>query len=283
MKTARVSILKCLLGLAILLPGISTVQAGQLAERIAKGESIRLGFANEVPWSYTGPNNEALGFVNAYAIGVLKKMGYKNIEAVVTDWDGLVPGLQANRVDLVTGGIYILGSRCGSMTFSEPMAKVSDGFIVKTGNPSNIHTYKDFVKTGTTMVTGTGYSNIEAARKEGVPDEHIMQVPGSTEILAAVTSGWASAGAVDAIIARDLANKSNGQVEATDPNDLPEWTQAYVGIAFRNADADFVKQFNEAQKEYLGSPAMLEAVKPYGYDQKILPGDKTTAWVCANR
>ncbi|WP_343115899.1 transporter substrate-binding domain-containing protein [Ostreiculturibacter nitratireducens] len=265
--------------------GASTVAAiaGPLMDRINAGESIRIGFANEVPWAYPGENNAPLGFVNAYVLGVLGKMGYENIEPVVTDWGGLIPGLQANRFDVITGGMYILGSRCENVTFSEPMAKVSDAFIVQAGNPEGISTYKDFVEKNATMVTGAGFNTVEAALKEGVPESQIMQVPGPTEILAAVKAGRAAAGAVTFFTAQELAKGSGGEIEVTDPGALPEWTQNWVGIGFRHDDADFVEAFNMAQAEYLGSPEMLAAVAEYGYDEKVLPGDEPTEWVCQNR
>ncbi len=257
--------------------------AGPLMDRIEAGESIRIGFANEVPWAYPGENNAPLGFVNAYVLGVLGEMGYDNIEPVVTDWGGLIPGLQANRFDVITGGMYILNSRCENVTFSEPMAKVSDAFIVQAGNPEGVQTYKDFVDKGATMVTGAGFNTVEAALKEGVPEAQIMQVPGPTEILAAVKAGRAAGGAVTFFTAQELAKNSGGEIEVTDPGALPDWTQNWVGIGFRHDDADFVAAFNEAQKAYLGSEAMLAAVAEYGYDEKVLPGDETTEWVCANR
>lgn len=257
--------------------------AGPLMDRIAAGESIRIGFANEVPWAYPGEGNAPLGFVNAHVLGVLGEMGHDNIEPVVTDWGGLIPGLQANRFDVITGGMYILNSRCENVTFSEPMAKVSDAFIVQAGNPEGIQTYKDFVEKNATMVTGAGFNTVEAALKEGVPEAQIMQVPGPTEILAAVKAGRAAGGAVTFFTAQELASSAPGEIEVTDPGALPEWTQNWVGIGFRDGDADFVAAFNEAQKAYLGSEAMLASVAEYGYDEKVLPGDETTEWVCANR
>lgn len=257
--------------------------AGPLMDRIAAGETIRIGFANEVPWAYPGEANAPLGFVNAYVLGVLGQMGHDNIEPVVTDWGGLIPGLQANRFDVITGGMYILGSRCENVTFSEPMAKVSDAFIVKAGNPEGVETYRDFVEKNATMVTGAGFNTVEAALKEGVPESQIMQVPGPTEILAAVKAGRAAGGAVTFFTAQELAKNSGGEIEVTDPGALPDWTQNWVGIGFRDADADFVAAFNAAQEAYLGSPEMLAAVAEYGYDEKVLPGDEATEWVCANR
>lgn len=261
----------------------TAMMAGPLMDRIDGGDSIRIGFANEVPWAYPGEDNEAKGFVNAYVMGVLGEMGYDNIEPVVTEWGGLVPGLNAGRFDVITGGMYILGSRCENVTFSEPMAKVGDAFIVPTGNPKGLNNYEQLAESKAMFVTGAGYNQIEAAEKGGVEDSMVMTVPGPTEILAAVRAGRADAGGVTYFTAKNLADQSKGEVEVSDVSQLPDWTQNWVGIGFRDADADFVEAFNAAQAEYLGSDAMMEAVGEYGYSKGNLPGDMTTAKVCDMR
>ena len=149
--------------------GISTsTLAGPLTDRIESGETIRIGFSNEVPWAFPGDNDAPLGFANVHTLGVLKAMGYDNIEPVVTDWGGLIPGLKANRFDIITGGMYILEARCESIDFSEPMGIFGDAFVVPTGNPKNITSYADIKDQGATMVTGAGYNTVEAAKREGV-------------------------------------------------------------------------------------------------------------------
>lgn len=257
--------------------------AGPLTDRINAGETIRIGFANEIPFAYPGPDGSPKGFVNAETLGVLKKMGYENIEAVQTDWGGLIPGLQAGRFDIITGGMNILASRCENIAFSEPMAKIGDAFIVAAGNPKGLNTYVDIKDRGAVMVTGSGYSNIEAAKAAGVEEANIMQVPGPTEILAAVKAGRADAGAGTYFTVKQLADSTGGELEVTDPAALPEASINWAGIGFRKEDQDFLDAFNAAQKEYLGTPEMMEAVKEYGYGEPTLPGDVTTEWVCANR
>ncbi|TIL34602.1 transporter substrate-binding domain-containing protein [Mesorhizobium sp.] len=271
------------LGLALLFSSAPNVIAGELADGIAGGKTIRIGFATEPPFAYPGENNKPLGFVNAFALGVLHEMGYDKIEPVVTDWGGLVPGLQAGRLDIITGGMYIQRARCDNVTFADPMMKVVDGFIVKPGNPDKITTYRDIASKGATMVTGAGYSIIAIAKKEGVLGSQILEVPGPTEILAAVASGRAAVGVSSYMTMLDIAQKSGGKVEVTDPSSMPDWTHNWIGIAFRGSDKDFVEKFNAAQKRYMGSPEMMKAVGPYGYDEKLLPGDTTLEWVCANR
>lgn len=263
--------------------GISEGFAGELMDRLKAGEPIRIGFANEVPWAYPGENNAPLGFANVHAVGVLKAMGAKEIQPVVTEWGGLIPGLNANRFDVITGGMYILGSRCENVSFSEPMGVFGDAFIVANGNPKNINNYQDIKNANAVLVTGAGYNIVEVAKKEGISESNIMTVPGPTEILAAVKSGRADAGGVTFFTAQNLAKESDGAVDVTDPGMMPVFTKNWVGIAFRKSDADFRDAFNEAQTGYLGSDEMLAAVAPFEYTRAQLPGDATTEYACANR
>jgi polar amino acid transport system substrate-binding protein len=274
-----------LLGIAALALGSFAATAGaqSLLEKAEKGDPIRIGFANEIPFAYPGDDGSPKGFVNVFTIEVLKQMGYDKIEPVQTEWGGLIPGLNANRFDIVTGGMNILASRCENIAFSEPIATVGDGFIVAPGNPKGIGDYESVAKGGATMVTGAGYSNIEAAKAAGVAEANIMQVPGPTEILAAVRAGRADAGAGTYFTMKQLADSSGGALEVTDPNAMPESSFNWAGIGFRKADQAFLDKFNAAMKNYIGSEAMLAAVAEYGYGKGSLPGDKTTEWVCANR
>lgn len=265
------------------LAGTYFASAGPLADRIEAGETIRIGFANEVPWAYPGENNAPLGFVNAHAVGVLHAMGYDNIEPVVTDWGGLIPGLQAGRFDIITGGMYINSARCENISFSDPMAKVGDALIIPVGNPKNLHNMDDVASAGAIVVTGAGYNTIGVAKAAGVPAENIMEVPGPTEILAAVRAGRADAGALTYFSAVDLVSKSGGTLEVSDTSRQPVEGANWVGIGFRNDDAGFRDAFNAAQAGYLGSDAMMASVAEYGYGEGALPDDTSTEWVCANR
>ncbi len=107
LKKLSAGVFAASLATVVLLAGPAAAEG--LLEK-AKTEGIRIGFANEQPWAYPGENNKPLGFVNAIVLGTLKKMGIEKVEPVVTDWGGLIPGINANRYDMVTGGMYILKS-----------------------------------------------------------------------------------------------------------------------------------------------------------------------------
>ena len=261
---------------------IGTAQAGPLEDRVEAGDPIRLGFANAPPWAHPGEDGSPLGFVNVITIDVLERMGHTDVEPVVTDWSGLIPSLVAGRVDIITGGMYILNARCENIDFSEPIGQFGNAFIVPAGNPKGLQTYEDIKNAGAIMAGVSGYVNIEEARRVGIPDDKVIQVPGTTEVLAAVKSGRADAGAMTAVEAHLIAKGTDG-IDSTDTNALPEWTFNWVGIGFHLDDDGFREGFNAAMEGYIGSEQMLADVAQYDYIPGNVPGDVATEWICANR
>jgi polar amino acid transport system substrate-binding protein len=268
---------------AVIAATASTVTAGPLEDRIAAGKPIRLGFAAAMPWAGPGDDGEPLGFVNKITIDLMEKMGHTNIEPVVTDWAGLIPSLMAGRVDIITGGMYILGSRCENIDFSEPIGQFGNAFIVPEGNPLGLETYEGIKNAGAVLAAVAGYVNVEEALRVGIAEENIMQLPGTTEVLAAVKSGRAAAGAMTAVEAELIAKKNDG-IEATDTNALPVWTFNWVGIGFHPEDDTFRAGFNAAMPGYIGSDKMLDAIVQWDYLPSNVPqSDATMQWACDNR
>lgn len=260
----------------------SLAGAGPVEDRIAAGEPIRVGFASAAPWAHPGENNEPLGFVNLITLDLLEKMGHTNIEPVVTDWAGLIPSLMAGRVDIITGGMYILGARCENIDFSEPIGQFGNAFIVPEGNPKGFETYEQVRDADVTLAVVAGYVNVGEALKAGVPEGNLMQLPGVTEVLAAVRAGRAEVGAMTALEAVDLAEKTEG-IDYTDPKAMEEWTFNWVAVGFHPDDDGFRADFNAAMPGYIGSDEMLAKVAEYDYLPVNAPNDTTMEWACANR
>ena len=278
-------IFKSLTVLLVLLFSISTVSAKTLTERLADGHKLRLGFGTAVPWAYAGDGGEALGFVNMIALTVLEEMGITEHETKVFEWSGLIPGLNADRADMITGGMYILKSRCANMDFSDPIGVFGDAMLVPKGNPKNINNYADVIKTGAKLVTGTGFNTVEAAKKYGVPDSQMLLVEGEVGILAAMKAGRADVAVQTFFGAKEHEKKTNGKFEVTDPKLMPKETLNVVGIGFRKTDDKFREAFNVALAKVMANPAkMLKRAGEYGYDKAQLPPpDMSTEWACSTK
>ncbi len=278
-------IFKSLTVLLVLLFSISTVSAKTLTERLADGHKLRLGFGTAVPWAYAGDGGEALGFVNMIALTVLEEMGITEHETKVFEWSGLIPGLNADRADMITGGMYILKSRCANMDFSDPIGVFGDAMLVPKGNPKNINNYADVIKTGAKLVTGTGFNTVEAAKKYGVPDSQMLLVEGEVGILAAMKAGRADVAVQTFFGAKEHEKKTNGKFEVTDPKLMPKETLNVVGIGFRKGDDKFREAFNAALAKVMANPSkMLKRAGEYGYDKAQLPPpDMSTEWACSTK
>lgn len=257
----------------------SAVHAGTLEDRIEDGDTIRIGFAAAPPWAYAGDDGSAKGFVNGIAIDVLNRMGYTNIEPVLTDWSSLIPSLKARRVDIVTGGMYIIKKRCENMDFSDPIGAFGDTFVVPKGNPKNLETYQDLIDQNLTMVAPSGYNTLKDAVDAGVPKGDIREVPGTTEALAALRTGRTDAVPINVLEAKHAADMDD-KFDISDPDVFVGRDKQVVGVGFRPEDSAFREAFNKAMKDYMGSDEMMATVTPDEYIKAFLPAGQTMEAAC---
>lgn len=257
----------------------SVTQAGTLEDRIEDGETVRIGFAAAPPWAYAGNDGSAKGFVNGIAIDVLNRMGYTNIEPVLTDWSSLIPSLKARRVDIVTGGMYIIKKRCENMDFSDPIGAFGDTFVVPKGNPENLETYQDLIDQNLTMVAPSGYNTLKDAEDAGVPKRDIREVPGTTEALASLRTGRTDAVPINVLEAKHAADMDE-KFDISDPEVFVGREKQVVGVGFRPEDSAFREAFNKALKDYMGSDEMMATVTPDEYIKAFLPTGQTTKAAC---
>jgi len=186
---------------------------------------------------------------------------------------------------MVTGGMYILKSRCANMNFSDPIGVFGDAMLVPKGNPKNINNYADVISTGAKLVTGAGFNTVEAAKKYGVPESQMMLVEGEVGILAAMKAGRADVAVQTFFGAKEHEEKTGGAFEVTDPKLMPKETLNVVGIGFRKTDVEFRDNFNKALAKVMANPAkMLERAGEYGYDKAQLPPpEMSTEWACSTK
>jgi hypothetical protein len=76
--------------------------------RIRRTGVVRIGYANEAPYGYLDTETgEITGEAPEIAKVILRRLGARRIDAVMTEFGSLIPGLKANRFDLIAAGMYI--------------------------------------------------------------------------------------------------------------------------------------------------------------------------------
>ncbi len=92
---------------------------GALAKLKQQG-SIRIGIANNMPWSTLNPDGTLIGIAPTLVRAVVERMGIPKIEAFVAAYGELVPGLQAGRWDMIGASLTISPDRCKQVLFCDP-------------------------------------------------------------------------------------------------------------------------------------------------------------------
>lgn len=240
-------------------------------ERVQRTGEIRIGYANETPFAYTLPDGRVTGESPEIVKAVLEEMGVKKVNAVLTEWGGLIPGLMAGRFDIIAAGMYITSERAEQVLFTDPHYQLGDTLLVAKGNPHKLHSYADIAKNSEAeLAVMAGTAQYAYAREAGIPDDQIMQVPNTPAQLQAVRSRRAAAAVGTQLTMKNLAKKGGKRVEAvTDFHDDPAHT-GYGALAFRKEDRDLRDAVNAVLKEWIGSDEHLKTVAPFGFDRSNL-------------
>ncbi len=257
----------------------SVIQADTL-EKIKDSNSVRIGYANETPFAYTALDGSVTGESPEIVRKVFERMEIGTIKPVLTEWGSLIPGLRAGRFDLIAAGMYITPERCKQVLFTDPHYRLLDTLLVAQGNPKELRSYEDIAGNPEVKVAiMSGTVNLGYARKAGIKDSQILQVPDTTSQLQAVRSGRADAAIGTQLTMRGLAAKASNDVEAiADFEDDPA-RAGYGALAFRPQDEALRDAVNAELKQWLGSEEHLKAVEPFGFDRSNLT-DKTAAELC---
>lgn len=268
--------------------GGETAASGDTLEQARQAGVIKVGFANEAPYAYLDSStNQLTGEAPAIARVILKRLGVNEIEGVLTEFGSLIPGLQAKRFDIIAAGMYILPERCKQATFSNPTYGIGEAFLVKAGNPKNLHSYEELAANrDATLGVVAGTVERGYARKTNVPDDRVQVFPDAPSAVAGVSAGRIDAYAGTSLTIQDIISKTtDGALERavpfTDPVIDGKSVRGYGAFAFRKSDQALVDAFNRELAKFIGTPEHRELVKPFGFTEQELPGDVTAAQLCA--
>lgn len=253
-------------------------------ERAKKDGVIRMGFANEAPWSFAQTDGAIVGADHDLAVLVFNRLGIPKIEGVLTKFGSLIPGLKADRFDVIVAGLYIRPERCRQVAFSEPTAAVGDAVVVLAGNPKKITSFKSMVDDPSLKLGGVvGAATAQNARAAGVPDSQITMFPDFVSAVVALKAGRVDGALQTAITAQTTVNADSTLARASPfqqaiINGKPAVN--YAAFAFRPEDHDLVQAFDAELAKILGTPEYLAMVAKYGLTASEVPKGVTTDQLC---
>jgi polar amino acid transport system substrate-binding protein len=252
--------------------------------RIKRDGFIRVGFANENPYAYADANGNLTGEAPEVLRYVMQQQGVPALEGVLTEFSALIPGLTAKRIDAAAAGMSLTVKRCQQVLFGDPEYTNGEGFIVKKGNPKNLHSYKDVAANpASKLIVGNASVQKEYAAAAGVKPEQLVELADLPTMMAALQGDRGDAVAVNELaIAGMIERTGDPSLEQalpfTDPVDKDGKTvRNYGATAFRMEDRDLRDAYSTELKKMRESGKLLEILKPFGFTEANVPAAEATA------
>jgi polar amino acid transport system substrate-binding protein len=241
-------------------------------DRVLKESKIVVGIYNQAPWGFKDEKGDTQGFDVDVIRAAMTGLGVKNIEFAITQFPALIPGLQAGRFDIATGGLYITPQRCKLVAFTESTLKMPDAAVVRKGNPKAIHSFADIAKKDVIFGATRGSITAQRADAAGVPKDRQLLFQDNASTMSALLSGRvdvmvSTTGAAIALLADpkvtglERAKPFKGHVENG------QELFGNVALAFRTEDADLRDLFDAQIAKMKKDGSLQKIMARYGFGE----------------
>jgi len=210
------------------------------------------------PFSYIDPSGTAQGFDVDAMRWIAQKKGMK-ITFQATAWDGIIPALQAKKIDLIYAGMTITPERAEQVNFTAPYWEVNQDVVARTDSTLTL----DDVKAGKAIIgTQSGCTaaiwidkNLIGTGK--MPQGNLKLYDNTPLAVDDLTSGRVDAVMYDDLVLKDIiANKSIKKIGNIE-------TKEEFGVAVRKDDPELLATMNDGLAQLKADPYWQELITKY--------------------
>jgi polar amino acid transport system substrate-binding protein len=247
---------------------------------------VRIAVANEIPYGYMDLQGNAMGAGPDVAKHIMEQLGVKEIRWETTNFGSLIPGLRANRFDMVAAEMAVLPQRCQQVLFSEPNSSYGEGLLVAKGNPQDVHRYEDFAQSDKKIAIMAGADQLEMLQALGVPENRMVTLSNNADAISTVSTGRAAAYAATSLTVNNLAGKSD-KVEAaqnfSDPVIGGKPARSWGAFTFAQNSTDLRDAVNGKLAEFKKTDDWKQIMQKYGFSTHDAEASttRTTEQLCA--
>ncbi len=250
---------------------------GKLAEAREQG-FLQVGFANEVPYGYEGPDGKPTGQAPEVAREVLCRLGVPELRGTVVDFGGLIGGLNAGRYDMIAAGMFINAERAAQVSFTDPDYCGTTAFAVAEGNPLGLTDFESVIESEARLGVLNGAVEDEYAVDSGVPDSQLSRFSSTPDLFDALRAGRIDAVALTEVTVSEQVKDLPG-FEATEgfvPVIDGEEQLGCGGYAFRKENEELRDRFNEVLNEMKQNDEILPIIEQFGFSETSVEKAKET-------
>ncbi|MFE7209094.1 ectoine/hydroxyectoine ABC transporter substrate-binding protein EhuB [Streptomyces sp. NPDC001698] len=256
---------------------------GSKLEQLKKQGYVKVAYANEAPYGFE-EGGQLKGEAPTLHREIFKALGVDELKPTFSEWDGLIPGLQAGKYDVISAGMAIIPERCQKALFSEPEFVSPTAMMVKKGNPKNLTDLAAAKSAGATIGVMSGAVEKGYVTAAGISESGIRTLQKPQDGADAVAQGRIDAFVLTGISLRWLA-RTNPKVEVTDSFvPVVDGVKQYSpgGAVFRKGSEELRDAFNEQLKKITSDPGRyVQLVGEYGFGKDTIPpADLKSADLC---
>ncbi|MET3812417.1 ectoine/hydroxyectoine ABC transporter substrate-binding protein EhuB [Arthrobacter sp. UYEF3] len=250
--------------------GPASGAASNLLETAKTQGFLRVGIANEPPYTQVNPDGSVTGCEPDVLRAVCERLGIKDVQGIITPYESMIPGLNANRWDVVAAGLFMRQSRCAQVLYSEPVIVSTESFATPKGNPKGITSVASVVADKSLRIAVLpGTSEESALKAANVPAEQQIKISDGRSGLEALKANRADAFMFPTLSLAALA-KEDPSFDITQP--LKDAPRTGSGAAFRKADSSFLEAYNKELAAFKKTPEFAETLKKWGFDPSVVEG-----------
>jgi polar amino acid transport system substrate-binding protein len=228
----------------------------------AAEETVRIGLdpGPYPPFTDKKPDGSRFGFEPDLLAALCEGMKVK-CELNEITWDGLIPALNSNKIDMIYNNMTITDERKKQVDFSDPYYSTPVVFVGPQGSDPLQLTPDGLKGKVIGVISGSIFASYANARFEGAAE--IKVFPRQDEVTADLLAGRLDLMISDALPMEAFLKTPEGQgyeIKATAPAD--RLLGSGVGAAFRKGDL-LLERMNEVLKSLISSGKYDEIQKKY--------------------
>ncbi|WP_433500812.1 transporter substrate-binding domain-containing protein [Sphaerimonospora sp. CA-214678] len=258
--------------------GLSLVASGCGGASGESGDTLKVGYVNERPYSWIDGDD-----VKGTDIDIIKTCmkhidGPANLEYVQADFEGLIPGLQGKRFDVIAGGLLYNDERQKLADATSPTYQFRLAAMVQAGNPHGITTeIQSLIAAEGRIGAKQGTYDYEVLVKHPELGDRVVGYESSQSAYRDLENGRVIA-VIDneALVVQYLKASPNPKLEIVQPfNGVYE--PAGAVIWFRKGLESTVDKVNECVKDIKGNGELTKILEANDYPVEAVTGpDETT-------
>ncbi|WP_027179512.1 transporter substrate-binding domain-containing protein [Maridesulfovibrio bastinii] len=181
-----------LLALVMILGFTANAFAVSTIDSVLKRNELRCGIdSGYIPFEMTDKTGKFIGFEIDLARELAKAMGVKFVPVNMA-FDGIIPALKTDKVDIITAGMTVTQERNLQVNFAEPIITVGQTVIVNKKHEGKVKSHRDLNSPEYTLVAKLGTTGEQAAKRY-FPKAHYKSFDTETDAAMAVANGQADA------------------------------------------------------------------------------------------